>query len=88
MCLSCVQHTAMLHGRVSPGVPFRIKAIFPIVLTRPRHTVFPRPWHSGVSSVVWYKSVCMPCYQTACDMGVSGGYVRHRTYSHGRVTLK
>ncbi|KHG18945.1 hypothetical protein F383_09171 [Gossypium arboreum] len=27
MCLSCVRHTVMLHGRVSPGVDIKMKLV-------------------------------------------------------------
>ncbi|KHG28500.1 hypothetical protein F383_13416 [Gossypium arboreum] len=39
----------MLHGRVSPGVPFRIKSVYPTVLALPRHTGMSigRMWHMG-----------------------------------------
>ncbi|KHG04345.1 CinA-like protein [Gossypium arboreum] len=89
VCLSRVRHMVMLHGRVSPGVSFDFKSVYPTGLTLPKHTgVFTghvsgkqagtraygypcdpsqfRPWprHTGMSSAVWSKSVCMPCFAT------------------------
>ncbi|KHG08573.1 hypothetical protein F383_35502 [Gossypium arboreum] len=28
VCLSRVRHTVMQHGRVSPGVPFKLKLVY------------------------------------------------------------
>ncbi|KHG08115.1 Alanine--tRNA ligase [Gossypium arboreum] len=54
VCLIRVRHTIMLHGRVSPGVGLRIKSVYPIGLTQPRHTdvstgrVYYKGLHTGV----------------------------------------
>ncbi|KHG00373.1 hypothetical protein F383_19245 [Gossypium arboreum] len=44
----------MLHGHVSPGVPFKLKSIYPIDLAQPRHTGVStgRVWHTG-----WHMGV-------------------------------
>ncbi|KHG29137.1 Hemicentin-1 [Gossypium arboreum] len=59
VCFSRVRHTVTLHNRVSPGVPYELRSVYPPFLTWPRHTyvstgrVRHTSWHTGVWLAVW-----------------------------------
>ncbi|KHG07942.1 hypothetical protein F383_35311 [Gossypium arboreum] len=44
---------------------------------------FHKACHTSVSLAMWYRSICMPCFQTAFGTGVSD----NRVSSHWHVTF-